>query len=199
MKDEMFDFYKNSLQGVLTNPLCADYRDEWRACKNDKEKLVKLVMRQQSLPYFITHCSKGKGLSKEFILQTFPDFINGKRQILDADDVKGYSYSLYVAFNGIFKAADDVLAFMWCSNPCVELNAAKCPILYVGCNSEVHLTCDGYNSPKIYLFDNSKLIIDDADDTCDIVVYSYGGAADVEIGKYCTTNKIHIFPKELRL
>ena len=199
MKDEMFDFYKNSLQGVITNPLCADYRDEWRACQNDKEKLVKLVMRQQSLPYFITHCSKGKGLSKEFILQTFPDFINGKRQILDADDVKGYSYSLYVAFNGIFKAADDVLAFMWCSNPCVELNAAKCPILYVGCNSEVHLTCDGYNSPKIYLFDNSKLIIDDADDTCDIVVYSYGGAADVEIGKYCTTNKIHIFPKELRL
>ena len=44
MKDEMFDFYKNSLQGVLTNPLCADYRDEWRACGNDKEKLVKLVM-----------------------------------------------------------------------------------------------------------------------------------------------------------
>lgn len=195
MAQDLFNYYKHA----LSNGLCSEYKGRWRACHDNKEQLVKLVMAQQSLPHFIHYCYNGMGLSKEYIQETFGDYINGNAVINDADGVDGYTYSLYVGFKGDFKAATDVLAFMWCGNPCVELNAAKCPILYIGCNSEVHLTCDGYNSPKIYLFDNSKLIIDDADDTCDIVVYSYGGAADVEIGKYCTTNKIHIFPKELRL
>ena len=57
--NEMFSFYKAALQGAITSPLCADYKNEWRGCGNDKDKLVKLVMRQQSLPYFITHCYNG--------------------------------------------------------------------------------------------------------------------------------------------
>lgn len=197
--DEMLEFRKNALQGVLTNPLCADYRNEWRRCGDEKDKLVRMVMRQQSLPYFITHCDKGKGLSKQYILDNFGDYINGKRPILDADDVKGYSYGLYVAFDGVFKAVDDVLAFMWCNSPHVEIPKTKCPVFYCGCNTEMHLVCDGYNSPKVYLFDNSKLIIDDADDSSQIVVYSYSDTADVEGGKYCTTKNIKLFRKELRL
>lgn len=199
MKDEMFDFYKFALQGVLTNPLCADYKNEWRGCNNDKEKLVKLVMRQQSLPYFITHCYQGKGLSKEYIVQEYGDFVNGKSPILDADDVKGYTYSLYVAFNGICKPDNDVSAFMWCNDTTLEIKAAKCPVLYCGCGSEIHLVCDGYNSLRVYLFDDSKLVIEDADDTCSIVVYTYSDKATVDVGKYCTTQNLRVFQKELRL
>ena len=199
MKNEMFDFYKFALQGVLTNPLCADYKNEWRGCNNEKEKLVKLVMRQQSLPYFITHCHQGKGLSKEYILSEFGDFVNGKRQILDADNVSGYTYSIYVAFKGVCKPDNDVSAFMWCDNTTLTINTAKCPIIYVGCGSELHLVCDGYNSPKIYLFDDSKLIIDDADDTSSIIVYNYGKNACVDVGKFCTTQNLRVFSKELRL
>ena len=76
MEREMFMFYKNALSGALTAPLCADYTSEWRGCKDDKAKLVKLVMRQQSLPYFITHCYQGKGLSKDYILNNFREYIN---------------------------------------------------------------------------------------------------------------------------
>lgn len=195
----MFDFYKYALQGVLTNPLCADYKNEWRGCGNDKEKLVKLVMRQQSLPYFITHCYNGKGLSKEYILREFPDFINGKRPIVDADGVSGYTYSIYVAFNGICKPDNDVIACMWCNSINVEIKHTKCPVIYVGCGSELHLTLDGYNSPKIYLFDDSKLYIDDADETCSITIYNYSRNANYALGKYCTTNSIKEFHKDLRL
>ena len=199
MKNEMFDFYRFALQGVLTDPLCADYKNEWRGCNDNKEKLVKLVMRQQSLPYFITHCYNGKGLSKEYILREFDDFINGKRPILDADKVSGYTYSIFVAFDGVCKPDNDVSAFMWCNDTTLEINKAKCPVIYVGCGSELHLVCDGYNSPKIYLFDDSKLVIDDADDTSSIIVYKYSDKAGVDIGKYCTTQNLKVFQKELKL
>ena len=192
--EEMIFFRKNAL---LAN-LCKEWDSKWAACHNNKEKLVRLVLMQQSAPYFATFCYQGKGLTKEYCKREFSDFINGR--IFDnCDDVSGFTYSIYVDAPVDFKIASDVTQMLWCNNVNVEIPKTKCPIIYISNNSDVHLTCDGYNSPKIYLFDNSKLIIDDADDTCDIVVYSYGGAADVEIGKYCTTNKIHIFPKELRL
>lgn len=200
MKNEMFDFYKFALQGgVITTPLCTEYKEKWRACGQDKERLVKLVMCQQSLPYFITHCHKGYGLSKEYIMREFGDFINGKKQILNADGVDGYSYSLFVGFNGICKPDNDVSAFLWCSTAQMEIATAKCPIIYCGCNTELHVTLNGYNSPKFYLFDNSKVVIDDADDTCSILAYTYSKDAVVDTGKYCTTDKIKVFGKELRL
>ena len=195
----MLEFYKSALQGAITNPLCAEYKGEWRRCGDDKEKMMTLAMRQQSLPYVITHCYQGKGLSKEYVLNTFGEFINGKRTILDADLVKGYTYSLYVDFKAVCKPDTDVTAFMWCSCAYAELNTAKCPVLYVGCGSEIHVTCDGYNSPRIYLFDDSRVVIEDADDTCDFVIYRYSRNATVELGKWCTTDKIKIFDKELRL
>ena len=195
----MLEFYKAALQGAITNPLCDEYKGEWRRCGDDKEKLFRLALRQQSIPYVITHCYQGKGLTKEYIKENFGEFINGKRKILDADMVEGYSYALYVDFKAVCKADIDVSAFMWCNSPQVELNIARCPILYVGAKSEVHLVCNGYNAPKIYLFDESKLVIDDADDTCSVTVYKYSKDANVEIGKYCTTKKVNVFDKELRL
>lgn len=197
----MMEFYKNALQGTLTkSPLCAEYKGEWRACGDDKEKMVKLVLRQQSLPFFITHCYRGKGLTKEYILDTFPEFINGNRQIMDADLVEGYTYSLDVANDGVSKAVSDVNAYMWCDCLDVEIDAGRCPRLYVGCNSEIHLYLNGCDSPHIYLFDDSKVIIEDADETCSLVVYQYSNEAMVEEGKYSLLgNNLKIFRKELRL
>ena len=87
--DEMFTFYKNALQGTLTKPLCDEYRNEWRSCGDDKERLVRLVMRQQSIPYFMAHCHDGKGLGKEYLMRTFRNYINGKMEISDADGGDG--------------------------------------------------------------------------------------------------------------
>ena len=196
----MMEFYRNALQGVITNsPLCAEYKGEWRACGDDKEKMVKLVLRQQSLPFFMTYCNQGKGLTKEYILRTFPEFINGRREILDADLVNGYTYRIHVANEGEITAVSDVNAFMWCDCVTVNVEAGRCPLFYIGCNSEVHLILNGCDSPKVYLFDNSKLVIDDADETCSLMVYKYSDDAIVETGKYCLIEKLKVFRKELRL
>lgn len=194
MAQDLFNYYKHA----LSNGLCSEYKGRWRACHDNKEQLVKLVMAQQSLPHFIHYCYNGMGLSKEYIQETFGDYINGNAVINDADGVAGYTYSLYVGFKGVFKAATDVLAFMWCSNTSCTINVAKSPVIYFGCGSHIHLSLDGYNCPHIYLFDDSKVTIDDADEDSKVVIYKYSDKAQVELGKYCLAN-VKVFNKELRL
>lgn len=194
MAQDLFNYYKHA----LSNGLCSEYKGRWRACHDNKEKLVKLVMAQQSLPHFIYYCYNGIGLSKEYIQETFTDYINGKTVINDADGVDGYTYSIYVGYKGIFKAATDVLAFMWCSNTSCTVNVAKSPVIYVGAGSHIHLTLDGYNCPRIYLFDDSKVTITDADENSKVIIYKYSDKAQVELGKYCL-GKVKEFRKDLRL
>lgn len=194
MAQDLFNYYKHA----LSNGLCSEYKGRWRACHDNKEQLVKLVMAQQSLPHFIHYCYNGMGLSKEYIQETFGDYINGNAVINDADGVNGYTYSLYVGFKGVFKAAVDVLSFMWCNNTNVTVGTSKCPVIYVGCGSHVHLSLDGYNCPHIYLFDDSKVTIDDADEDSKVVIYKYSDKAQVELGKYCLAD-VKVFDKQLKL
>lgn len=194
MAQDLFNYYKHA----LSNGLCSEYKGRWRACHDNKEQLVKLVMAQQSLPHFIHYCYNGMGLSKEYIQETFGDYINGNAVINDADGVDGYTYSLYVGFKGVFKAAVDVLSLMWCTNTNVTIETSKCPVIYVGCGSHVHLSLDGYNCPHIYLFDDSKVTIDDADEDSKVVIYKYSDKAQVELGKYCLAD-VKVFDKQLKL
>ena len=194
MAQDLFNYYKHA----LSNGLCSEYKGRWRACHDNKEQLVKLVMAQQSLPHFIHYCYNGMGLSKEYIQETFGDYINGNAVINDADGVDGYTYSLYVGFKGDFKAAVDVLSLMWCNNTNVTVETSKCPVIYVGCGSHVHLSLDGYNCPHIYLFDDSKVTIDDTDEDSKVVIYKYSDKAQVELGKYCLAD-VKVFNKKLKL
>lgn len=194
MAQDLFNYYKHA----LSNGLCSEYKGRWRACHDNKEQLVKLVMAQQSLPHFIHYCYNGMGLSKEYIQETFGDYINGNAVINDADGVDGYTYSLYVGFKGDFKAAVDVLSLMWCNNTNVTVETSKCPVIYVGCGSHVHLSLDGYNCPHIYLFDDSKVTIDDTDEDSKVVIYKYSDKAQVELGKYCLAD-VKVFDKQLKL
>lgn len=200
MTNELFLFRKNALQGVLTNPLCAEYRNDWRACGNDKDSLVKLVMQQQAIPYFVSHCYQGKGLSKEYIKENFAEYINdGERSLIkDADGVEGYTYSLYVAAESVLRPLASVSCFMWCNPLPVEINSTKCPVIYCACKSELHLTCEGYNFVQVYLFDESKLVVDDADETCNVIVRKYSDKCSVEKGKYCLCD-VREFQKTLKL
>ena len=194
MAQDLFNYYKHA----LSNGLCSEYKGRWRACHDNKEQLVKLVMAQQSLPHFIHYCYNGMGLSKEYIQETFGDYINGNAVINDADGVDGYTYSLYVGFEGDFKDAVDVLSLMWCNNTNVTVETSKCPVIYAGCGSHVHLSLDGYNCPHIYLFDDSKVTIDDADEDSKVVIYKYSDKAQVELGKYCLAD-VKVFNKKLKL
>ena len=194
----MFTFYKAALSGEITTPLCASYKAAWRQCGDDKEMLVRLVLRQQSLPYFFAHCYQGKGLSRDYILDEFKGYINGRYVGMDVDGVVGdYKTELYVGYNDEIVANDDVLATMW-SRASVSIPTTKAVKIYCGCGSELHVSCDGYNSVIVMLFDDSKVFLEDVDKDSTVSVYRYSDKASVETGKFCMEEP-KIFDKELRL
>lgn len=190
---DLFNYYKNS----LADGLCDEYKGYWRRAGNDKERLVRLALSQQAIPHVLTYCNSGRGVSKEYITENFADYING-HIVNDADGVEGYTYSLYAAFSGDFSLSADVLVAMWCNSPTIEIKRSKCPVLYIGCKSTVHITTEGFSSVRIYLFDDSNVILDDIDDNSSVVIYKYSGHCAVGMSKYCL-GKVRQFDKELKL
>jgi hypothetical protein len=204
MIDELDKFRKYAIQGGITAPLCNEYRTLWRGCGRNKAKLAKLAMQQQSIPYFVTHCYKGKGLTKGYIKEEFGDFINESNEmaiIHDSDGVAGYEYALYVDFKALNKRNADVSCFMWSNVPLYEIKPTKAQILYIACDSNINLSLSGYNNVTIYLFDKSTVTITDMDDTSNLLVYKYSNDCNIHMGRYCTCANSHIkqFNKQLVL
>jgi hypothetical protein len=191
--DEMMFFQKNA----LLNNLCGEWKNMWKACKNNKEKLVRLSLMQQSIPFFASYCYNGNGLSKDYILGEFKDYINGKI-LQDCDDVKGYSYRLFVGYTDDIRPQADVTHLMWSDIPIYVVERYKCPILYISNKSTVSLIADGYNYIRVYLFDESELVIEDLDEESTVIVYKYSDKCKVTKGKYCL-GKVNQFEKTLRL
>ena len=196
----MLKFKKNALLGnISAEPLCQAYKQAWRLCGDDKEMLVRLALKQQSIPYLSNACYKELGLTKEYIKENFRDYVNG--YILeDCDGVKGYTYSLYVDwdYENDLEVKTDVCSIMWTVGANIIIPQTACPTIYLSNRSNVHLVGDGYNTVNIKLFDESKIVVEDIDSNSEVVVYKYSDKASVEEGKYCF-GKVKVFNKELRL
>lgn len=195
MNGELFKYYK----AALVNGLCSDWKGYWQAAGDDKLKLITLAMSQQAIPHVVTYAYNGIGITKEYIETEFKDYINEKTKILDADGVDGYTYALYIAQNRILRPSVDVSSLMWCKDITLELKTAQCGFIYVSNNSDIRLVMDGFNSPRIYLFDESTITIEDADETCSATIYKYSDKCKVNYGKYCLSKRMNEFNKELRL
>lgn len=191
--NEMMFFQKNA----LLNNLCGEWKNMWKARKNNKEQLVRLSLMQQSIPFFASYCYNGNGLSKDYILGEFKDYINGKI-LQDCDDVKGYSYRLFVGYTDDIRPQADITHLMWSDIPIYVVERYKCPILYISNKSTVSLIADGYNYIRVYLFDESELVIEDLDEESTVIVYKYSDKCKVTKGKYCL-GKVNEFEKQLRL
>lgn len=199
MDKELFNFQKNALAGNINGqPLCNSFKAAWRSCGDDKEMLVRLALSQQAIPYVSHACYENLGVTKEYILENYGEYINGNKVFYDVEGVQGYSYMLYVAFNGVLEVSADVLSLMWCNDTSVEIKTSKCPVLYLSNDSHVTLNLEGFNSPRIYLFDTSSVTIEDADKNSEVIVYKYSSRAEVSTGKFCF-GVVKEFNKQLRL
>lgn len=196
MKDELFNFKKNALMGNL----CEEWKDLWRKSERDKADLVRLSLLQQSIPFFATYCHNGKGVSREYLSRNFSDYINGFT-IRNADGVEGYTYGLYVDYDydTDLVVDKDVVHIMWTAGASVIVPETKCPTIYVSNRSDVHLVCEGFNSVRLYLFDKSRVTIEDCSEESDITALRYSDDCSVMRGKYCLSDKIYEHRKELRL
>lgn len=195
--DALQNYYKNS----LLNHLCSEYKGIWQSCHNDKEKLMELVLRRQSLPHFMTYAYEGIGVTKEYAKEQFSEYINEKKVFYDVDGVDGnYTSGMYVDFEANKQAMItlDTCAILWCKDMDVFVPITKCPVFYISNNSNVNISMDGYSSITIYLFDDSKVTINDADEDSKVVIYKYSDNAQVELGKYCLAD-VKVFNKKLKL
>lgn len=199
MQDELFNFRKNALMGVLADPLCEEYKTAWAKAKDDKAALVALSLRQQAIPYFATHCAQKKGVSRKYLLSNFDKYINGYT-FRDCDGVEGYTYGLYAGVEPQeeITAEQDVAHLMWCVGTTVIVPQTKCPHIYVSNHCKVHIVCEGYNSVMLSIFDNSLVTVEDSDAETTVTAFLYGGKARAEQGKYFL-GKLKQHQKELRL
>lgn len=78
--------------------LCGKYKDKWDSCK-DKKELIDLVLDSNGVEFLADAMTFGWGVSPEFILREFPDFINGHYQRKKG----GYTSELYVKPHGVIK------------------------------------------------------------------------------------------------
>lgn len=189
------NYYKNS----LLDDLCTDYRGRWQRC-HDKESLLKLSLSRQAIPHVVTYAYQGRGLTKDFVLNEYSDLINGYA-VHDADGVEGYTTGLYVDYdpNEDLIVDKDTVSIMWTVGASVVVPETKATTIYVSNKSKLHLVCEGYNSVSIYLFDKSEVTIDDVDEESAITIYRYCKDAKVDIGKFCLSQKIRVFDKQLKL
>lgn len=190
--------YLNFLKDAYSNGLCNEYKDELRRCHEDKLELMRLAMRQQSIPFVATKMFEGV-VKKDYLLNTFGEYLNGY-VLIDCDNVKDYTYTWYVGYDyaNDIEVKTDVLHISCTDSAQVVVEATKCPTLYISNNSKVNLVCEGYNSVRVYLLDNSKLVIDDIDEESTVTVYKYSDKCEVEQGKFCF-GKVKQFDKQLRL
>lgn len=200
MDTQLQNFYKNALIGSLCEPLCDEYKNKWRACKDDKERLVALSLNQQSIPYFATYCAKGKGVTRRYILDNFGAYINGKA-VNNADGVEGYTYGLYVDFppSEDLVADKDVSHIMWTTGASVIVKETSCVTLYVSNRSKIHLVCEGYNNVRIYLFDTSQVEIEKFPKTSNVTILKYSQQCKVIQNGRCIEGILNEHEKELRL
>lgn len=180
MNGDIMTFRKNALLADI----CKEWDIKWMSCMNDKEKLVRLALMQQSIPYVMTFCYNGKGVSREYALNEFRDEINSKQHI-DCDETgRDYLYSLHITNNNV-ELTSDVAAFMWCDDIHVNVRRTKCPIIYIGCNSNIHLSCEGYNSCIVYMFDTSTLNVELLDTESELLIYKYSQNCKVIKDNFC--------------
>lgn len=190
--------FLNFLKDAYSNGLCKEYRDEIRNCHEDKLQLVRLAMRQQSCPWVATKMYEGV-ITTDYILNTFGEYLNGY-VLKDCDNVAGYNYMWFVDWdcaNDIVASAD-VLHISHTVGASVVVPETKATAIYVSNGSNVRLICDGYNSVRLYLFDDSRVEVEDAGRECTITAYLYSQESDVTLGAYAFVD-VKKFRKKLKL
>lgn len=192
--DALGYYYKSAL---LAN-LCAEYKGKWQAASHDKLSLLKLSLCQQSIPHVVTFAYEGNGLTKEYVMENFGEYINGYT-VEDADDVKGYKYGLYADCGDDIVVDKDVCSVMWTDGATIVVPKTKCPTIYVSNKSSVSLVCDGFNEVRVYLFDESEITLEDVDENSGVTIYRYSDNAKVNVGDFCLSKRVREFKKQLKL
>lgn len=194
MTDEMFTFYKNA----IVRRLCAEWQTDWKKILGDDKKLFSFCLMQQSIPYFATAVYEGWGLSEDYLKSHFKDYINGNYTAINCDEVKGhFTYRMYVDYSDEIVCDCHVAHLLDCKGD-VVVPQTNCPVIYVSNKSDIRICSGGFNFCSIYLFDESKITLDDTWDNSNFTIYKYSDKCSIIKTDRCK-GQIKDFQKQLRI
>lgn len=130
--------------------LCGQYKTMWDACRNKKD-LMNMALDANGVEFMADSIAFGWGLSKEYLMKEFGDFINGKYQ----RNKGGYKSRMYVGYEGDITIDSTITLLVGCKGK-VIVPCSMVGNIYIcgGCDIDVK------NDGVVYLYtyaDNNKV------------------------------------------
>lgn len=126
--------------------LCALYKEIWNKCFS-KADLMNMALDANGAEFMADSIAFDWGLSRDFLVHEFGDYINGKYQ----RSQDGYTGEMYVGASGVIKLKSTITLVAYCDN--LQIDVPECSV------------------GKIYVCGESKVRIDNKGD---VEVYEYG-------------------------
>lgn len=122
--------------------LCDEYKAAWNSVKSRKD-LVDLALDANGVEFMAKSVAEGWGLSKEYILDNFGDYVNEGY----VRDKGGYTSKLYVDYGGDIFAPATLNLLVGCNTSVLVPEGSVCKI-YVCGKTYVRVNCMG----KCYVY-----------------------------------------------
>lgn len=126
---------------ALAMGLCGEYGEKWADAATQKE-LVDLASDINGADFLCSSVAKGWGLSKDFLLRNFGDYING-RYVSRHGGTKGYTSEVFIGCDGEIRARATILIILY-SNVTVYVPENHACRVFAAGNTNIAIQCDGY-------------------------------------------------------
>lgn len=145
--NELLDFKRVA----VSLGLCGEYKKKWDGSVSPRE-LMDIALDANGVEFMADSFSFGWGMSKEYVIDRFADYINGG-YVRNKD---GYTSEMYVGYKGDIHIRSTITLIAWC-----DTNIIVPPHfvgrVYVCGNSNVSVTGDG--RIDVYSYGDNDIII----------------------------------------
>lgn len=126
---------------ALAMGLCGDYKEKWGNSTTHRD-IIHLATDVNGADFLCASAEKGWGLSKDFILQNFPEYINGKYIARQGKD-KGYTSEIFIGYSGKITARTTILIVLY-SDATVQVPKNHVCKIFAARNPNINIQCEGY-------------------------------------------------------
>lgn len=124
---------------ALAMGLCGDYKGKWDNAQTPKE-LVKLATDINGADFLCASVAKEWGLSKDFLLKNFGEYINGK---FIARQEKGYTSEIYIGHTDKIVSFATILILLYTEDAVVHIPKNHVCKIYAAQNTNLVIMCEG--------------------------------------------------------
>lgn len=119
--------------------LCGDYKTKWDNAMTIKQ-LLDIASDINGADFLCASVAKGWGLSKDFLLKNFGEYLNGKYK---ANIDRGYDSEIFVGYTGKIVANATILTILYADNVNIRIPKNHMCRIFAACNTKLEILCEG--------------------------------------------------------